>query len=63
MGGKACIAGTRVTVSVILTQLSEGITIEDIISDYPYLKREDIIQALQYAAWSVQALETGIETA
>ncbi|MDR1542532.1 MAG: DUF433 domain-containing protein [Clostridiales bacterium] len=36
---------------------------EDIISDYPYLKREDIIQALQYAAWSVQALETGIEIA
>ena len=60
MGGKACIAGTRVTVGMIITQLSEGKTPESLIDDYPYLTLEDIMQALKYAAWTVDAKETAI---
>ena len=51
MGGKACIRGLRVTVSTIVRQVGVGRTIEEILADYPYLEREDILQAIQYAAW------------
>ena len=50
MGGKACIRGMRVTVSMIVGQFGAGHTIEEILADYPYLEREDILQALRYAA-------------
>ena len=50
MGGKACIKGTRVTVGMILTQISEGKTPNELINEYPYLTHEDITQALKYAA-------------
>jgi uncharacterized protein (DUF433 family) len=48
MGGKACIRGMRVTVSMILGQLSGGVSIEDLLADYPYLEREDILEAFAY---------------
>jgi uncharacterized protein (DUF433 family) len=51
MGGKACIRGMRVTVGVIVGQIGVGRAIEDVLRDYPYLEREDILQALRYAAW------------
>ncbi len=51
MGGKACIRGMRVTVGMIVGQIGTGQTIEEILTDYPYLEREDIMQALRYAAW------------
>lgn len=51
MGGKACIRGMRVTVGMIVGQIGAGHTIEEILADYPYLDREDILQALRYAAW------------
>lgn len=60
MGGKACIKGTRVTVSMIVTQISEGKTLEDMLVEYPYLSREDISEALRYAAWSVESREVEI---
>jgi uncharacterized protein (DUF433 family) len=41
----------RITVSVILKQIAGGMTIKDILNDYPELEKEDIIQALKYAAW------------
>ena len=50
MGGKACIRGMRVTVGMIVGQIGAGHTIEEILTDYPYLEREDILQALRYAA-------------
>jgi uncharacterized protein (DUF433 family) len=40
----------RVTVGMVVGQIGAGVAIEDILSDYPYLKREDILQALRYAA-------------
>jgi len=63
MGGKACIKGTRVTVGMIVNQISEGKTVEDILADYPYLTYDDVIQALKYAAWTVDAKEIEIVSA
>lgn len=51
MGGKACIRGMRVTVGMILNQIAGGLTIDELLDDYPYLEREDIEQALRYGAW------------
>jgi len=63
MGGKPCIRGMRVTVGMIVGQIGEGHTIEELLSDYPYLEREDIFQALQYAAWRVQDREVAVSIA
>ena len=48
MGGKACIKGTRVTVGMILEQISEGMSPIELLEEYPYLTSEDIVQALKY---------------
>ena len=48
--GQACIKGTRVLISVILDCLAEGMTEEEILSEYPSLKRGDILIAIKYAA-------------
>jgi uncharacterized protein (DUF433 family) len=57
MGGKACIRGMRVTVGMILGELGAGATIEEILVDFPYLEREDILQAIRYGAWLAQERE------
>lgn len=54
MRGRACIRGLRIPVSVIVGQVAHGATIEEILADYPDLEREDIQQALEYAAWLTQ---------
>jgi uncharacterized protein (DUF433 family) len=51
MGGKACIRGMRVTVSLILNLVANGMSSAEIIDAYPYLEQDDIRQALKYAAW------------
>ena len=51
MGGKACIRGMRITVSLVLNLVANGMNAEEIIEAYPYIENEDIAQALQYAAW------------
>jgi uncharacterized protein (DUF433 family) len=51
MGGRACIRGMRVTVATIVDQIAEGSSVDDLLADYPYLEREDVRQALAYAAW------------
>jgi uncharacterized protein (DUF433 family) len=61
MGGRACIRGLRVTVGMIVGQIGAGVTIESVLADYPYLEREDIMQALRYAAWRTE--ERDIELA
>ena len=48
--GKACIAGTRVPVSVILDNLAAGISVDEILTSYPSLDRLDIQAAIEYAA-------------
>jgi uncharacterized protein (DUF433 family) len=60
MGGKPCIRGMRVTVSNILSQIGAGETIEELLVDYPYLEREDILQTLQYAAWLAEGREAAL---
>jgi uncharacterized protein (DUF433 family) len=57
MGGKACIRGMRVAVGMIVGQIAAGHTVESILVDYPYLEREDIAQALRYAAWRAEERE------
>ncbi len=61
LGGRACIRGMRITVSLILNLISNGMTVSQIIQEYPYLEEDDIRQSLQYAAWladeTVQTLE------
>lgn len=54
MGGRACIRGMRISVSVILGQLAHGATAQEVLAGYPDLEREDIQQALEYAAWLAQ---------
>ena len=51
MGGRACIRGMRVTVGLVVALVAEGMSWDEILSDYPYLEKEDIRQALSYAAW------------
>ncbi len=48
--GKACIKGTRIPVSVILDNLAEGISNEEILKSYPSLSPEDILAAIAYGA-------------
>jgi len=57
MGGKPCIRGMRVTVGMIVGQIGAGHTIEELLAEYPYLEREDILQALRYAAWVAEDRE------
>ncbi len=48
--GKPCIRGMRMTVFDVLEYLSSGMTIEEILADFPFLTREDILACLAYAA-------------
>jgi len=50
MGGKPYIRGKRVTVGMIVGQIGARCSIEQLLTDYPCLEREDVLQALRYAA-------------
>jgi len=50
MGGRACIRGMRVTVSLIVNLIANDMSIEDILEAYPYLEPDDIHQSLKYVA-------------
>lgn len=63
MGGKPCIRGMRVTVGMIVGQIGAGHSIEELLADYPYLEREDILQALRYAAWLAEEREVTLPRA
>jgi uncharacterized protein (DUF433 family) len=56
--GKPCVINTRITVSDILMWLASGMTFNEIIEDYPELKRDDILAALSYAAHREQSIKT-----
>lgn len=57
MRGLPCIRDTRVTVSAVLGQLAAGRGVEQVLEDYPYLEREDVLAALEYAAAAAQERE------
>lgn len=63
MGGRPCIRGMRVTVSMIVGQIGAGVSIDELLADYPYLEREDIMQALRYAAWRSDEREVSLASA
>lgn len=60
MGGKPCIRGMRVTVGMVVGQIGAGHSIEEVLADYPYLERDDVLQALQYAAWRAEEREVAL---
>lgn len=60
MGGKPCVRGMRVTVGMIVGQIGSGRGIDDVLTDYPYLEREDVLQALLYAAWRADERDVDI---
>jgi uncharacterized protein (DUF433 family) len=63
MGGKPCIRGMRVTVGMVVGQIGAGLTIDRLLADYPYLEREDVLEALRYAAWRAQEREIDLARA
>ena len=52
LGGKACIRGMRISVSLVVNLVANGMTVKSIIAEYPDLEEEDVAQALRYAAWA-----------
>jgi uncharacterized protein (DUF433 family) len=57
MGGKPCIRKMRVTVGTIVGLIGTGKSLEEVLKEYPYLEREDILEALSYAAWRAEEIE------
>jgi uncharacterized protein (DUF433 family) len=51
MGGRACIRGMRIPVSIIASQIAYGAIVDEVLDDYPDLEPADIEQALHYSAW------------
>ncbi|HOZ22761.1 MAG TPA: DUF433 domain-containing protein [bacterium] len=62
MGGKPCIRGLRVTVGMVVGLVASGYTTKAILAAYPYLEKEDIAEALAYAAWRVEEVEVPLVT-
>jgi uncharacterized protein (DUF433 family) len=54
MGGVPCIRGLRIPVAAVVAMVADGMTNSDILADYPDLEREDIDEALRYAAAAVR---------
>ena len=59
--GKPCIRELRMPVASILSYLGSGMTIEDMLAEWPELDKEDISQALGYAAWMMEERVIPIE--
>ena len=47
-GGKPCIRGMRITVYDILSYLASGMSVDEVLEDFPYLTREDVLASLSY---------------
>lgn len=60
MGGKPCIRGLRVTVGTVVGLVASGYSVDEILRLYPYLKEEDIKEALVYAAWRVEEIDVPV---
>jgi uncharacterized protein (DUF433 family) len=61
--GQACVKGTRMPVHQIVRMLANGDTVEDLLGEYPFLSREDIMASLDYAAGLAEEQVTPIEVA
>jgi len=51
-----------VTAAMVVNQLGHGHSFEEVLADYPYLEREDILQALRYSAWRAEEQEVVLAT-
>lgn len=60
MGGLPCIRDLRVTVGMVLAQLAGGRTTDELLVDYPYLERDDVLAALEYASAVVNEREVPV---
>lgn len=60
MGGRPCVKGTRVTVGTIVGLLAEGHDVARVLQLYPYIRQEDVLQCLSYAAWRSEEQELSI---
>ncbi|MFA6174499.1 MAG: DUF433 domain-containing protein [Kiritimatiellales bacterium] len=63
MGGKPCIRGLRVTAGTLVGLIASRCSHEEILKLYPYLEAKDIDQALAYAAWRVEEIDTELAPA
>jgi uncharacterized protein (DUF433 family) len=57
MGGVPCIRGTRIPVATVVGMVADGMSVEEILADFPQLSGEDIAEALRYAALAVDERE------
>lgn len=57
MGGVPCIRGLRIPVATVVGMVAEGMSVDEILADYPDLEAEDVREALQYAAEAVRERE------
>jgi uncharacterized protein (DUF433 family) len=62
MGGKPCIRGMRVTVGTVVGLMASGKAIEEVLTAYPYIEREDVLQALTYSAWRAEEQDLPLVT-
>ena len=63
MGGVPCLRGLRIPVATIVDLIADGIGVEEILAEYPDLEKEDITEALRYAAEAVRERELPIVNA
>jgi len=63
MGGVPCIRGLRIPVATVVGMVADGMTGARILAAYPDLEREDIREALTYAAWRVEEIELPLASA
>lgn len=61
MGGRACVRGLRVTVSLVLNLVASGMSEGEVLDAYPYLEAEDVRQVLRYAAWLAEESVYGLK--
>ncbi|MEZ4662682.1 MAG: DUF433 domain-containing protein [Caldilineaceae bacterium] len=59
-GGKPCIRGMRITVYDILEYLASGMSMPEILDDFPYLTQADILASLSYAAEREKHMRVGL---
>jgi len=57
MGGLPCIRGLRMPVATVVAMVADGMSVAEILDDFPYLEAEDVAEALRYAAEAVRERE------
>lgn len=57
MGGQPCIRGLRVPVATVVAMVADGMSVDEIVNDLPYLEAEDVAESLRYAAAAVRERE------